>query len=60
MIEALGRQADLAFPGIGMVLDIQLVQHQAELADEEHNDKYKPAEPDRQLCGSCESVDHEQ
>ena len=47
MIEALGRQADLAFLGIGMVLDIQLVQHQAELADEEHNDKYKPAEPDR-------------
>ena len=39
VIETLGRQADLAFLGSGMMLDIQLVQHQAELADEQHNDK---------------------
>ena len=39
MIEALGCQTDRAFLGIGMMLYIQLVQHQAELADDQHKDK---------------------
>jgi hypothetical protein len=39
VIEAMGCQADCAFLGIGMMLDIHLVQHQAELADNQHQDK---------------------
>ena len=39
VIEALGCQTDRAFPGIGMMFDIQLVQDHDELADEQRKDK---------------------
>ena len=59
VIEALERQTDSAFLAVGMVLDIRLVQHQAELADEQRNDEQQPAEPVRHIAVSCESVDHD-
>jgi hypothetical protein len=58
VIETLGRQADRALLAVGMVLDIELVQHQAELADDQCNDEQQPAEPVRHIAANCESVDH--
>jgi hypothetical protein len=59
VIETLGCQTDRALLAVGMVLDIQLVQHQAELADDQHNDEQQPAEPVRHIAVSCELVDHD-
>lgn len=59
VIEPLECQTDRALLAVGMVLDIQLVQHQAELADDQHNDEQQPAESVRHIAVSCESVDHD-
>jgi hypothetical protein len=55
VIETLARQTDRAFLAVGVVLDIQLVQHQTELADNQRNNKPQPAEP---VSVSTESADH--
>ena len=59
MIETLGSQTDRAFLAIGMILDIQLVQHQTELADDKRQDKYKSVESVRHVSGNCGWIDHE-
>ena len=59
VIETLGRQADRALLAVVMVLDIHLVQHQAELADDQRNDEQQPAEAVRPVSVSCESLDHD-
>ena len=59
VIETMERQTDRAFLAVGMVLDIGLVQHQAELADDQRNDEQQPAEPVRPVTVRCKSVDHD-
>jgi len=52
------RQTDRAFLAVGMVLDIQLVQYQAEPGDNQRNDEQQPAKPVRPVSVRCESFDH--
>jgi hypothetical protein len=59
VIEAMGHQADRALLAVVMVLDIRLVQHQAELADNQRNDEQQPAEAVRLVSVSRESLDHD-
>jgi hypothetical protein len=59
MIETLGRQTDRALLAVGMVLDIHLVQHQAELTNDQRNDEQQPAEAVSPVSVCCKSVDHD-